>query len=63
VALALTANVECAQCGAVYDGWWIEAAADTVQDLEEAPVQEQTCPCGHVQEEQWPGWTFRTEAG
>jgi hypothetical protein len=61
--IVLRANVECNSCLETYDGHW-DDIADSVQDLDEAPVQEQECPgCGNKQWEQWPGWTSYTEAG
>lgn len=61
--IILHANVDCDECGATYDGEW-DDIADSVQDLEEAPVAEQECPgCGHKQWEEWPGWVVHTEAG
>lgn len=59
----LTGTVECASCHEVYDGSWADDSMD-VNDMAEAPVASQTCPsCGHVQQEEWPGWTWQSEAG
>lgn len=59
----LMALVDCAGCGTAYQGCWT-AEADTLQDLDEAPVSVQQCPCcGHSQQETWPGWINYTEAG
>jgi hypothetical protein len=64
VSVVLLANVDCAKCGVAYDGLWQVDAADDMQDLDGAPVEEMTCPaCGHRQQETWPGWTSYTEAG
>jgi hypothetical protein len=62
--MILTALVDCAECGETYQGSWEVPDADTMEDVDEAPTQEQTCPaCGHVQQETYPGWVNRTEAG
>jgi hypothetical protein len=68
MALALTANVECDSgeggCGAVFEGTWAVAGADTAEDLDEVPVDEFICPgCGRRFEAEWPGWMYNTEAG
>lgn len=59
----LVAFITCAGCGADFEGTWPDDS-DTEQDRAEAPVTVQTCPhCGHKQEEEYPGWSFRSEAG
>ncbi len=61
--LNLTAVVECDSCGELYEGSW-EDDSDTVQDMAENPVAIQACPhCAHEQEEEYPGFGFRSEAG
>jgi uncharacterized protein (DUF983 family) len=63
MAVVLTANVDCEACGEVYSGRW-EDDSDTVEDMAEQPVAVQKCPaCGHEQQEEYPGWGFRSEAG
>lgn len=61
--MILVAWIECLECGVTYAGGW-EDDSDTIEDIDEAPVKEQVCPaCGHVQQELYPGWINRTEAG
>lgn len=61
---ALTATVECVKCGTVTDCTWPVADADTREDIDEVVPVEFTCPgCGAVSHEEYPGWTFNTEAG
>lgn len=61
--LRFSANVDCLRCAVVYEGTWTDSSI-SVEDMVDAPVQEQTCPqCGYVQEEEYPGWMFRSEAG
>jgi len=60
--LVLTANVDCESCGAVYQGMWADSSM-SLEDMAEPPVAVQSCSCGHQQEETWPGWCFRSEAG
>ncbi len=63
MAIELTAFVTCNQCGNDYEGHWFDDSLD-IQDMAEAPVSVQECPgCGHKQEEEYPGWSFRSEAG
>ena len=63
VALVLTGLVECESCELVYQGEWADNS-DTLDDMAEAPEQTQYCPgCGHPQDETWPGWAYRSEAG
>jgi hypothetical protein len=60
----LTALVDCGKCSTTYDGQWPGPAEGEEQDQAEAPVADQVCPeCGHVQSEEYPGWSFHTEAG
>lgn len=64
MSLVLHGLVDCLKCGETYEGVWTDEGSDTVQDMDGAPVQDQAClNCGHVQEEIWPGWAFRSEAG
>jgi hypothetical protein len=59
----LTALVECGNCELTYEGSW-EDDSDTTQDMDEAPVAWQECPeCKTEQQETYPGWINRTEAG
>jgi len=63
--LELTALVDCVNpdCGETYEGRWLDDSM-SVQDMAEPPVAEQECPsCGHKQEETYPAWCFRSEAG
>jgi hypothetical protein len=61
--LRLTANVDCRQCGAAYEGQWADSSI-SLEDMTEPPVAMQECPaCGCRQEETWPGWMHRSEAG
>lgn len=61
--MILIGLVDCRECREAYEGQWT-ADADTVQDLDEPPAEEQTCPgCGSIQQETWPGWTNHTLAG
>ena len=61
--LQFSANVDCENCQATYEGTWTDDSI-SVEDMVDAPVQVQTCPgCGHQQEEEYPGWMFRSEAG
>lgn len=63
MALLLTAILTCPRCGTDFDAWWADEVMD-VQDMAEAPVAEQTCPaCGHAETVEYPGWSFRAEAG
>lgn len=63
MALTLTANVDCEECGETYAGAWRSPVEDP-QDMAEAPEAPQTCPaCGHTQAEEYPGWQFYGEAG
>jgi hypothetical protein len=64
MAIQLTATVECIACFNEFEGHWIDKDADTIEDVAEAPVADQTCPnCNNTQEETYPGWMFHTEAG
>lgn len=63
--LELTALVDCGNpaCGETYEGRWLDDSM-SVQDMAEPPVAVQECPlCGHTQEETYPAWCFRSEAG
>lgn len=61
--LRLTALIDCAACGATFEGCWLDDSM-SVQDMAEPPEAEQECPnCGHRQLETFPGWMFNTEAG
>ena len=61
--LDLTALVDCASCGTTYEGRWLDDSM-SVQDMAEPPEAVQECPsCGHRQQEVYPGWMFRSEAG
>jgi hypothetical protein len=60
----LTAFVTCESDGTEYEGQWPAPEEGDEQDQAEAPVALQVCPsCGHEQEEEYPGWTFHSEAG
>lgn len=60
----LRAFVDCDDCEETYDGYWPAPDEDEEQDQDEAPIAEQVCPnCGHRQTEEFPGWSFHTEAG
>lgn len=63
MALVLHANIDCEKCELTYEGTWHDDS-HTVQDMAEPPVAEQECPgCGHRQQETYPGWMYRSEAG
>jgi hypothetical protein len=69
MALILSATVDCPspECEHAYvEQWACPREADTVEDLVEPPVVENSaCPrCGTVQKDlEYPGWMFRSEAG
>lgn len=59
----LTAIITCAQCALDFEGVWRDDSLDE-QDRAEAPVAVQQCPgCGHTETMEYPGWSFRNEAG
>jgi hypothetical protein len=59
----LEAILTCIVCEVDYEGRWLVPGSD-VQDMVEAPVASQTCTgCGDRREVEYPGWSFRTEAG
>lgn len=62
MAVVLSANIDCPVCGTTFEGVW-RPVADTIQDLDEAPVQSQVCPDGHEFDAEYPGWISYTEAG
>lgn len=68
MALRLPARVDCENdpslCGQTFEAVW-EDDSMTIEDMAEAPVADIKCPnCGHVHKDfEWPGWTFRSEAG
>jgi hypothetical protein len=62
VARILTAIIECTVCWEEFDGLWVDDSIDE-QDRAEAPTEEQQCPNGHQFEAEYPGWSFRSEAG
>jgi DNA-directed RNA polymerase subunit RPC12/RpoP len=59
----LAAFVTCASCGTEYLGGWV-IDAETPEEADEPMQGAQRCPeCGHEQDEEFPGWSFRTEPG
>lgn len=56
----LVAEIVCPECGFEFEGTWAEPA-----DREEVPEPAfQLCPGrGHIFEAEYPGYSFRTEAG
>lgn len=57
----LTAFLACPECETEFEGAW--AVAGDMSDMAEAPVATQTCPNGHQTEQEYPGWSFMSEAG
>lgn len=50
-------------CGAEFEAYW-DADADSVEEVPEAPERFQVCPqCGSSWMAEYPGWSFRMEAG
>lgn len=63
VMLRFTENVECEQCGTVFEGIFHDDSM-SVEDIVDPPLGEHTCPeCGHHWASEMTGWTFFTEAG
>lgn len=61
--MILAAYVTCAFCGTEYLGSW-PVEAESPEEVDEPPRAVQRCPeCEHGQEEEYPGWVFRTEPG
>jgi hypothetical protein len=59
----LTAFVDCPACGTTYEGVWQDDSI-TDQDRDQAPVARQACPaCLAGQDVEYPGWSWRSEAG
>jgi hypothetical protein len=60
----LSATVECTWpgCGVTFEGYWYDDSMDDEQ-RDEAPVAQQECPNGHKFEAEYPGWSYRSEAG
>lgn len=54
--------IECPECDVEFEGTWHDNSMDSEQ-RDEAPVQEQTCPNGHIFEAEYPGWSYMGEAG
>lgn len=60
---ALTGTYTCEGCGEEADGLWPAPEEGFEQDGDGPPVAVQTCPCSAQQTEEYPGYSFRTEAG
>jgi hypothetical protein len=57
----LVAVIACPDCGAEFEGAWLEPE-DAGTDSPEPALQ--LCPeAGHVFEAEYPGYSFHTEAG
>jgi hypothetical protein len=64
MAVRLVTIQTCDDCDVDFEGVWVDAESDTIQDMAEAPVADQTCPNGHVMKDvEYPGWAFMSEAG
>ena len=61
--LRFSAVIECSQCLGEFEGVWEDAEALSTEDVTDPPVQDQTCPDGHVNPGvEYPGWMFAGEA-
>lgn len=60
--MTLTALLDCPECDTPFEGTWHDDSMDAEQ-RDEAPVQDQQCPKGHVFKAEYPGWSYTTEAG
>lgn len=65
--LVLTALVDCdgdGGCDATFQAVWTDDSL-SIEDMTEPPRADIACPeCGLVMEDmEWPGWCFRSEAG
>ena len=61
--LRFSANVDCEDCGAVFEGMWVDDSLDAEQ-MTDPPVSEQVCPsCGWSDEVEYPGFVNYGDAG
>ena len=61
--LRFAENVECPECGTLFEGEWYEPAM-SVHDIVEAPEARHRCPlCALEFTTALTGWTMYTEAG
>lgn len=58
----MSCMLECPECGEEFEGQWADGSIDPEQ-RDEAPVQSQACPRGHVFDAEYPGWSYLSEAG
>lgn len=61
--LTFSANVDCPECGALFEGTWVDDSIDAEQ-MVDPPIAMVTCPrCGGVFEEEYPGFVNYGDAG
>lgn len=61
--LTFAANVDCEECGTMFEAVWVDDSLDAEQ-MTDPPIADQTCPgCGHTEEIEYPGFVNYGDAG